>query len=221
MGDTWRNIILVLKLIVDYKHQKYRNSQRSGKKPPSKSPNKGDGQYWSVLPLAQKMFYITNVSCRFFVCQPSYLRLQKGACGKQKAWMKKRKYASFLWFRVFPLQLFPLQLFQDHHDGNVEASGIVMTCFHQAVPISLQVVILSETSEEREHGLVESEIWNLNMRIKWGLRSYPLPMLPSSCGVRVQHCSMQWCPAGCVLDAECDGAVGGWFSVPVWRLLLQ
>jgi hypothetical protein len=34
-----KNIILVLKLIVDYrhqdyKHQKYRNSRRSGKKPP-------------------------------------------------------------------------------------------------------------------------------------------------------------------------------------------
>jgi hypothetical protein len=25
------------------------------------------------------MFYITNVSCRFFIWQPSYLRLQKGS----------------------------------------------------------------------------------------------------------------------------------------------
>jgi hypothetical protein len=42
----------------------------------------------------------------------------------------------------FPLQLFPLQLFQDHRDGNVEASGITVTCsFHQAIPGSLQVVV--------------------------------------------------------------------------------
>jgi hypothetical protein len=39
MEDICRNIILVLKLIVDYKHQNYRhlihrNSRRSGKKPP-------------------------------------------------------------------------------------------------------------------------------------------------------------------------------------------
>jgi hypothetical protein len=39
MEDIWRNIILVLRLIVDYKHQDYKNqehrdSRRSGKKPP-------------------------------------------------------------------------------------------------------------------------------------------------------------------------------------------
>jgi hypothetical protein len=74
MEDTWRNIIQVLKSIVDYKHQdykhqKYRDSRRLGKKPPleQKNLNRGDGQYWSVLPLAQKMFYITNVSRRLFI----------------------------------------------------------------------------------------------------------------------------------------------------------
>jgi hypothetical protein len=37
MEDIWRNIILVLKLIIDYKHQDYRHlihSRRLGKKPP-------------------------------------------------------------------------------------------------------------------------------------------------------------------------------------------
>jgi hypothetical protein len=48
-------------LIIDYKHQDYRhlihrNSRRSGKKPPleQKNSNRGNGQYWNVLPLAQK-----------------------------------------------------------------------------------------------------------------------------------------------------------------------
>jgi hypothetical protein len=42
----------------------------------------------------------------------------------------------------FPLQVFPIQLFQDHRDSNVEASGIAMTCsFHQAIRGSLQVVV--------------------------------------------------------------------------------
>jgi hypothetical protein len=42
----------------------------------------------------------------------------------------------------FPLQLFPLQLFQDHRNSNVEASGIAMTCsFHQVIPGSLQTVV--------------------------------------------------------------------------------
>jgi hypothetical protein len=56
------------------------------------------------------------------------LKITRG--GKQKAWRKKRKYASFI-FLVLLLQLLPLQLFQDHRDGNLEASGIAMACsFH-------------------------------------------------------------------------------------------
>jgi hypothetical protein len=44
-------------LIVDYKHQKYRNSRRSRKKPPSeKSPNKGDGQILKCIALSTKNF---------------------------------------------------------------------------------------------------------------------------------------------------------------------
>jgi hypothetical protein len=42
----------------------------------------------------------------------------------------------------FPLHLFPLQLFQDHCNSNLEASGVAVTCsFHQAVLGSLQVVV--------------------------------------------------------------------------------
>jgi hypothetical protein len=50
-GRYLRNTILVLKLIVDYKHQNYKHqkhgdNRRSGKKPPSEQIlTKGDGQY--------------------------------------------------------------------------------------------------------------------------------------------------------------------------------
>jgi hypothetical protein len=37
----------------------------------TKNPNRRDGQYWSVLPLAQKMFYITNVSWRLLFGNPA------------------------------------------------------------------------------------------------------------------------------------------------------
>jgi hypothetical protein len=94
----------------------------------TKDPNRGDGQYWNVLPLVQK-YSTLQMFLQDFIWQPSYLWLQRG--GKQKAWRKKRKYASFLWFLVFPLQLLPLQLFQNHHNSNLEASGVAMTCsFH-------------------------------------------------------------------------------------------
>jgi hypothetical protein len=74
-----------------------------------------------------------------FIWQSSYLRLQRG--GKQKAWRKKRKYDSLLWF-LFPLLFLPLQLLQDYRNSNLEASGIAMTCsLHQAIPSSLQVTV--------------------------------------------------------------------------------
>jgi hypothetical protein len=40
------------------------------------------------------------------------------------------------------LQLLPLQLFQDHRDDNLEASGMtVARSLHQAVPSSFQVTV--------------------------------------------------------------------------------
>jgi hypothetical protein len=40
------------------------------------------------------------------------------------------------------LQLLPLQLFQDHRDGNLEALGMTMAhSFHQAIPGGFQVTV--------------------------------------------------------------------------------
>jgi hypothetical protein len=53
---------------------------------------------------------------------------------------KKRKYASILFSLL--LKLLPLQLFQDHRDGNLETLGMTMARgFHQAVPSSFQVTV--------------------------------------------------------------------------------
>jgi hypothetical protein len=58
---------------------------------------------------------------------------------KQKAWHKKQKYDSI--FSLL-LQLLPLQLFQDHRDGNLEAVGMTMVCcLHQAFPNRFQVIV--------------------------------------------------------------------------------
>jgi hypothetical protein len=77
-------MILVLKLIVDYKHQDYkhlihRNSRRSGEKPPleQKNPNRGDGQYWNVLPLAQKYSTLQMFLASFYLTT-QLLKITKG-----------------------------------------------------------------------------------------------------------------------------------------------
>jgi hypothetical protein len=37
---------------------------------------------------------------------------------------EEAKVSSFLWLSAFPLELVPLQLLQDHRDGNVETLGL-------------------------------------------------------------------------------------------------
>jgi hypothetical protein len=87
------------------------------------------------------MFCITNILAGSFIGTqlPKITRegLQEAGCLEEE-----EKVASFLWFRAFPLQLFPLQLLQDYRDGDVETSGVGMFCsFHQAVLGGLQVVL--------------------------------------------------------------------------------
>jgi hypothetical protein len=70
-------------LIFDYKHQDYRhlihrNSRRSGKKPPLEQKIlTGDGQYWNVLPLAQK-YSTLQVFLAGFYLTTQLLKITKG-----------------------------------------------------------------------------------------------------------------------------------------------
>jgi hypothetical protein len=107
----------------------------------TKVPMKGIWPILKCIALSTKYFYIADVLAGFSD-KHRCLRVQKKACRKQGAWRKKRKYASFLWLRVFPLQFFPHQPLQDHRDSDIEASGVaVLSSFHQAVPGSFQVVV--------------------------------------------------------------------------------
>jgi hypothetical protein len=55
---------------------------------------------------------------------------------------EEAKVSSFLWLSAFPLELIPLQLLQDHCDGDAETLGAGVFCsFHQTVPGGLQVVV--------------------------------------------------------------------------------
>jgi hypothetical protein len=88
------------------------------------------------LPLAQN--YIANASCRFISNNPD----DQGYEGveSRRPGVRKRKYASILFSLL--LQLLSLQLFQDHHDGNLEAVAMTMVCcLHQAVPSRFQVTV--------------------------------------------------------------------------------
>jgi hypothetical protein len=55
---------------------------------------------------------------------------------------EEAKVSSFLWLSAFPLELVPLQMLQDHRDGDAKTLGAGVFCnFHQTFPGGLQVVV--------------------------------------------------------------------------------
>jgi hypothetical protein len=94
----------------------------------TKNPNKGDGQYWSVLPLAQKYSTLQMFLASFYLT----IQLLKITKGWEAEGLEKEAKVCFIpLIPFFPLQLLPLQLFQDYYNSDLEASGVAMTCsFH-------------------------------------------------------------------------------------------
>jgi hypothetical protein len=55
---------------------------------------------------------------------------------------EEAKVSSFLWLSAFLLELIPLQMLQDHRDGDAETLGAGVFCsFHQTVTGGLQIVV--------------------------------------------------------------------------------
>jgi hypothetical protein len=108
-------------LIVDFKHQNYRHliyrdSRRSGKKPPLEQKIlTGDGQYWNVLPLAQKYSTLQMFLVDFYLTT-QLLKITRG--WEAEGLEEEAKVCFIPLIPCFPLQLLPLQLLQDHRNNN-------------------------------------------------------------------------------------------------------
>jgi hypothetical protein len=69
-------------------------------------------------------------------------KITKEGLQEAEGLQEEAKVSSFLWFGAFPLELIPLQMLQNHHDGDAETLGVGVFCsFHQAVSGGLQVVV--------------------------------------------------------------------------------
>jgi hypothetical protein len=70
------------------------------------------------------------------------IQLLKITKGWEAEGLAKEEKVCFIHFFSLLLQFLPFQLFQDHRDGNLEASRmIVARSLHQAVPSSFQVTV--------------------------------------------------------------------------------
>jgi hypothetical protein len=108
----------------------------------TKIPTKGKWPILKCIALSTKIFFASQTFLQVILLTIQLLKITKEGLPKAEGLEEEAKVSSFLWLCSFPLELVPLQLLQDHRDGDAETLGAGMFCsFHQTVPGGLQVVV--------------------------------------------------------------------------------
>jgi hypothetical protein len=99
-------------------------------------PTKGKWPILKCIALSTKIFFASQTFLQVLLLTIQLLKITKEGLEEEA------KVSSFHWLNAFPLELVPLQLLQDHCDGDAETLGAGVFCsFHQTVPGGLQVVV--------------------------------------------------------------------------------
>jgi hypothetical protein len=108
----------------------------------AKIPTKGKWPILECIALSTKIFFPSQTFLQVLLLIMQLLKITKEGLEEAEGLEEEAKISSFLWLGAFPLELVPLQLLQDHRDGDVETLGAGVFCsFHQTVPGGLQVVV--------------------------------------------------------------------------------
>jgi hypothetical protein len=107
----------------------------------TKNSNKGKWPILKHIPLAQKYFALQTF-LQVLLLTTQLPKIAKEGMQEAEGLEEEAKVSSFLQLGAFPLELVPLQLLQDHCDGDAKTLGAGVVCsFHQTVPGSLQVAV--------------------------------------------------------------------------------
>jgi hypothetical protein len=108
----------------------------------TKIPTKGKWPILKYVALSTKNFFASQTFLQVLLLTMQLPKITKGGMQEAEGLEEEAKVASFLWLSAFPLELVPLQLLQDHRDGDAETLGAGVFCsFHQTIPSSFQVVV--------------------------------------------------------------------------------
>jgi hypothetical protein len=108
----------------------------------TKIPTKGKWPILKCIVFSTKIFFASQTFLQVLRLTIQLLKITKEGLQEAEGLGEEAKVCSFLWLSTFPLELVPLQLLQDHRDGNAETLGAGVFCsFHQTVPSGLQVVV--------------------------------------------------------------------------------
>jgi hypothetical protein len=102
----------------------------------TKFPTKGKWPILKCIALSTKVFFASQTFLQVLLLTMQLPKITK------EGLQEEAKVSSFLWLSAFPHELIPLQMLQDHRDGDAETLGAGVFCsFHQTVPDGLQVVV--------------------------------------------------------------------------------
>jgi hypothetical protein len=108
----------------------------------TKIPTKGKWPILKCIALSTKIFFASQMFLQVLLLTIKLLKIIKECLHLAEGLQEEAKVSSFLWLSAFPLELVPLQLLQDHRDGDVETLGAGVFCsFHQTIPGDIQVVV--------------------------------------------------------------------------------
>jgi hypothetical protein len=108
----------------------------------TKIPTKRKWPILKCIALSTKIFFASQTFLQVLLLTVQLPKITKEGLQEAEGLEEEAKVSSFLWLSAFPLELVPLQLLQDHRDGNAETLGAGVFCsFHQTVPGGLQVVV--------------------------------------------------------------------------------
>jgi hypothetical protein len=96
---------------------------------------KGKWQILKCIALSTKIFFASQTFLQVLLLTMQLLKITKEGLQEAEGLEEEAKVSSFLWHSAFPLELVPLQLLQDHRDGDAETLGAGVFCsFHQTLP---------------------------------------------------------------------------------------
>jgi hypothetical protein len=108
----------------------------------TKIPTKGKWPILKCIALSIRIFFASQTFLRVLLLTMQPPNITKEGLQEAEGLEEEAKVSSFLWLSAFPLELIPLQLLQDHRDGDAQTLGAGVFCsFYQTVPGGLQVVV--------------------------------------------------------------------------------
>jgi hypothetical protein len=133
----------------------------------TKIPTKGKWPILKCIALSTRIFFASQTFLQVLLLTMQPPKITKEGMQEAEGLKEEAKVSSFLWLSAFPLELVPLQLLQDHRDGNAETLGAGVFCsFHQTVTRGLQVVVPVEHILIRGTDSHQTRDPNLSMRFK-------------------------------------------------------